>query len=217
MNGVLGLTDVLMSKPMPPDQKKMLKVIDASGNALLNIINDILDFSKLDAGKIELDPRPFDLKDVLRDIHSLFETKAHEKGLYFRFKYPASCPTRFVGDQGRLRQILLNLVGNALKFTDTGGVVVVARMNTEHHLQIEIHDTGVGIETEKMEHLFGLFTQAESSTTRKYGGTGLGLAISRRLARAMGGDITVQSQLGDGAVFSVSLPLPEETSLKLAS
>lgn len=208
MNGVLGLTDVLMSKSMPEDQRKLLQVIHDSGDALLTIINDILDFSKLDAGQIELEVTPFNLKRVLLDVNDLLKVKVKEKNLYLKIHYQKDCSEFFHGDSGRLRQILLNIIGNAIKFTDEGGINITVRYDTQNQLLISVRDTGIGIAPDKVEHLFEEFTQAEISTTRKFGGTGLGLSISRKLAQVMGGDIVVMSALGEGSVFTVQLPLP---------
>lgn len=207
MNGVLGLTEVLMSKDMPNDQRKLLSVVHTSGQSLLTIINDILDFSKLESGQVELDPKPFDLKSLLDDTQDLLKIKAEEKRLYLSMGYPDDVPHHFIGDDNRLRQIILNVLGNAIKFTNEGGVTITTAFDNGDRLRINIRDTGIGIPSSKFEQIFDQFTQAESSTTRKFGGTGLGLAISRNIARAMGGDITIQSVVGKGSTFSVTLPL----------
>jgi len=212
MNGVLGITNLLLKQPMPEDQKNMLQIVSSSGDALLTIINDILDFSKLDAGQVTLDSKPFSIENILRDIGQLLKHSGQEKGLYLTLQYAPNCPKQFIGDDGRVRQILLNIIGNAMKFTETGGVNIMVEMDTDGYLQIAVKDTGIGICPDKQDSLFQQFSQADNSTTRVYGGTGLGLSISQKLAHVMGGNIDVESALGEGSTFTVRLPLPIATA-----
>ena len=176
-------------------QKRYIKVIDSSSQALLGVINDILDFSQIDAGKLSIERIPFDLQDVLTSLADMFAYKAYDKDLEFIINLPANIPTRLFGDPLRLNQVLVNLVSNAIKFTEDGEINVAVTLldkNTDKvWLRISVTDTGIGMDEEQRANLFKAFTQADSSTTRKYGGTGLGLAISRRLIQLMGGDIGV--------------------------
>jgi signal transduction histidine kinase/CheY-like chemotaxis protein/HPt (histidine-containing phosphotransfer) domain-containing protein len=212
MNGVLGMAELLADTPLNQEQREYLDVIYDSGRALLTVINDILDFSKVEAGRLDLDPIAFDLEQAIYDVARLLAPRAEEKGLELILDYDIHCPRQLLGDVGRIRQILLNLIGNAIKFTGQGHVLVRVSgiMTTPERvgLSIEIHDTGIGIAPEHLQRLFEPFTQADGSTTRKYGGTGLGLAISQRLLELMGGRIEVQSTLGVGSIFVLSLELP---------
>jgi len=216
MNGVLGMAELLEESNIDDRQREFVNVITKSSNALLTIINDILDFSKIEAGAFELDPVEFDLRDVLIDVTTLLSTKAQEKGLELIINYPPFMESYFVGDAGRMRQIITNMVGNAVKFTEVGHVLinVKAKKFTESRaeLTIEITDTGIGIEPEKLAHIFEKFTQADNSTTRVYGGTGLGLSISKRIVELMGGDMVVTSVLGKGSTFAFKIPIPIDTT-----
>ncbi len=216
MNGVLGMAELLDESDIDDRQREYVNVITRSSNALLTIINDILDFSKIEAGAFELDPVEFDLRDVLVDVTSLLSTKAQEKGLELIINYPPFMESYFVGDAGRMRQIITNMVGNAVKFTEAGHVLINVKVNkfTDRRadLLIEITDTGIGIEPDKLAHIFEKFTQADNSTTRVYGGTGLGLSISKRIVELMGGDMTVSSTLGKGSTFRFNVPLPIDTT-----
>ena len=209
MNGVIGMADLLCDTQLDADQRLYSETIRSSGQALLTIINDILDLSKLDADKMPITPVDFDLRDCVRDAVLLLQAQAREKGLSLSLDIAESTPLRIHADDGRLRQILINLVGNALKFTETGGVTVrVApqELSGQQAVFIEVEDTGIGIAEDKLGHVFQRFSQAESSTTRRFGGTGLGLTISRLLVEAMGGEIGVSSTLGKGSVFFLTLP-----------
>ncbi len=214
MNGVLGVTDLLLQTELPEKQRQLARTIRASGKNLLYIINDILDFSKIEAGRLELEDINFDLRELVDGMYDLFSTKASKKGLTLISRVEENIPKIVHGDSVRLRQILTNLIGNAIKFTEHGSVYLTAEIE-EHKLGIcilrfEVCDTGIGLTPEQKEGIFDAFSQADSSTTRKYGGTGLGLTISRQLVELMHGEITVQSELGHGACFrfSVALQVP---------
>ncbi|MEI6712236.1 MAG: PAS domain S-box protein [Verrucomicrobiota bacterium] len=212
MNGVLGFTDLLLETPLTDLQRQYISTIKGSGESLLIIINDILDLSKIEAGKLTLDFQPFDLHHTIRDICNLLSSRANEKGLLLDFAYPDSLPKHIHSDEQRMRQILLNLTGNALKFTNSGSVqvrvteVTVAR---QRMARIEVTDTGIGLNPEQQNRLFQNFSQADSSTTRRFGGTGLGLVITKRLVELMGGEIGLESQVGKGSTFWFTFPLTE--------
>ncbi|MCP4043902.1 MAG: hypothetical protein GY731_18420, partial [Gammaproteobacteria bacterium] len=183
MNGVLGMAELLRDTEINQEQREFVDTINQSGHALLTIINDILDFSKIEAGKLKLEPIPFDLETAAHDVTQLLTSKAQEKGLELILHYASGCPRHLVADAGRVRQILLNLTGNAFKFTETGHVLIEITgqepTDGEARIRIAVQDTGIGLTPEAKEKLFQSFTQADASTTRKYGGTGLGLAISK--------------------------------------
>lgn len=217
MNGVLGMTEVLMNTDLDEKQSSIAKIIFQSGSALLTIINDILDFSKVEAGKMELDPAPFNFKESVEDVATLLMGAAQDKNVELLVRYHPALPTMLVGDAGRIRQVLLNIIGNAIKFTHEGHVLIDIVGQSENDmafLNISIKDTGIGIPEDKVGAIFEDFTQAESTTTRKYGGTGLGLAIAKSLVEMMGGKIGVTSVLGEGSNFwiNVAMPIEAETS-----
>ena len=205
MNGVIGMTGLLLDTGLTPKQRQYAEVVRSSGESLLSLINDILDFSKIEARKLELDAMDFDLRTTLEDVTEMVAVRAQEKGLEMVCMIGPEVPSWLRGDPGRLRQIIVNLGGNAVKFTHRGGVTIQARLAAEDDrnatLRFSITDTGIGIPKDKQSILFSPFTQVDGSTTRKYGGTGLGLAISKQLAELMGGQIGVESEEGKGSTF----------------
>ncbi len=211
LNGVIGLTSLLRGTPLSPQQQEYVAALQTSGETLLRLIDDLLDFSKIEAGQLTLEARPFDPRRLVGEVAGLFATEAGAKGLNLCADVDPAVPAALVGDAGRLRQVLLNLVGNALKFTAQGEVGIRVTLEEESAegalLRVEVRDTGIGIAPEMQVRLFEPFTQADASTTRRYGGTGLGLAIAKRLVEAMGGQIGVESTPGQGSTFWLTLRL----------
>jgi signal transduction histidine kinase/ActR/RegA family two-component response regulator len=203
MNGVIGMTGLLLDSPLTPEQREAAETIRTSGDALLTIIGDILDFSKIESGNLELERSTFDLRACVQGALDLFAPRAAAQSLAMSLEIAPGLPPFVVGDAGRLRQVLINLIGNAIKFTSTGGVNVAVRpaANDPGVIELSVRDTGIGISPEAVSRLFTSFTQVDASTTRKYGGTGLGLAISKRLAELMGGKMWVTSEPGAGSTF----------------
>ena len=217
MNGVIGFSEVMLKTELDDRQKTFMDAIHSSGKSLLNIINDILDYSKIEAGRMEIHSKPFNLEDLLNDIITLLSITAGPKDVSIDLRYPKSLPRHFVGDAGRIRQIVMNLAGNAVKFTHDGRVLIkvdVRDRGGETRLRLDVHDTGIGIPEDKLSHIFEQFTQADTSTTQEYGGTGLGLTITKRLVELMDGRIKVKSELGVGSVFSFELDAPIAPSFK---
>ena len=229
MNGIIGMTELALDTELNQEQREYLELVKSSADALLNIINDILDFSKIEAGKMDLDQIEFDLHDMLSQTTRSIALRAHQKNLELLLDIDPDIPRALNGDPGRLRQVLLNLLGNAIKFTERGEIVLRARMDAQQPdpnqvvLNISVRDTGIGIPREKFESIFDSFSQADSSTTRQYGGTGLGLSISARLVELMGGHIRLESEVGNGSTFFIrvvlgragdSLPMPDTPQLK---
>ncbi len=206
LNGVIGMTDLVLDTTLTGEQRDCLETVKFSADALLTVINDILDFSKIEAGKIELDFVDFSLRDCVEEALKTFAARANEKGLELLCDIAPEVPETVLGDSGRLRQIILNVVSNSIKFTDHGEVSIKVEVAGEERetrvMRFTVADTGIGIPPEKLESIFSPFTQADASTTRKYGGTGLGLSISARLAEMMGGKIWVESEVGRGTSFS---------------
>ncbi|WP_245425969.1 response regulator [Mesorhizobium sp. WSM3862] len=211
MNGVLGMAELLAKSDLDPKQRTFTDIIVKSGNALLTIINDILDFSKIDAGQLVLDPAPFNLAEAIEDVATLVSTRAKEKDLELIVRVQPGLDGQFVGDVGRIRQIVTNLLGNAVKFTDKGHVLVDVtgeRVPSGTKLAISVTDTGIGIPEDKLKLVFEKFSQVDTSSTRRHEGTGLGLAITSRLVELMGGEIGVDSAEGKGSTFWFTVTLP---------
>ena len=211
LNGVIGMLELLGDTPLSDEQRSLVDTAVSSGDALLNVINDVLDFSKIEAGKLDLEERPFDPRDVVDSTGAMLAPLAQAKGVELTLFIADSVPGTLRGDEHRLRQILTNLLANAIKFTDSGEVSVRAEANrageASARLRVQVRDTGIGIEREHLARLFEPFTQADTSTTRRFGGTGLGLAISRRLVSLMGGELSGASEPGRGSTFRFEVPL----------
>ena len=223
MNGVLGMTHLALDTDLSLEQREYLSMVKSSADNLLSIINDVLDFSKIEAGRFELDPQPFNINDSIADVLKTMALRAHEKQLELAYHIQPNMPRHFVGDMPRIRQILINLVGNAIKFTAEGEVIVRVSADQVSDqsalITIRVSDTGIGIPKDKQNTIFDAFTQADSSTTREFGGTGLGLAISRRLIELMGGTMGIESAPNKGSTFHMSLKLkrgPEEPTPPMA-
>lgn len=212
LNGILGIASLLADTPLNSEQRALTKTILSSGENLLTIINDILDLSKIEAGKLELDCQEFNLRQTVEDVCSLSAVRAEEKGVELGLQFEASTPNAVLGDETRVRQILTNLVGNAVKFTDHGHVLVSVRGEPRQdgrvNVRMEVEDTGIGIPEKLLPKLFEKFQQMDNSSTRRHGGTGLGLAISRQLVELQGGQISVRTEENAGSTFSFELPFP---------
>jgi PAS domain S-box-containing protein len=214
MNAVIGMTDLLLSTDLTGEQREFAEIVHSSGDALLHVIDDILDYSKIEAGKLDLEHEPFRLRDCVEGALDIVAPRAWEKGIELGCLIDETVPAGIVGDEARLRQVLLNLLSNGVKFTEEGGEVFVlvdaeARGGGACRLELSVRDTGIGIPEDRMNRLFTSFSQVDTSTTRRFGGTGLGLAISKRLVELMGGAISVESEHGSGSTFRISLPVTE--------
>ena len=214
MNGIIGTTSLLIEMGLDPEQEELVRMIRSSGESLLHVINDILDFSKLESAKMEIENIPVDVEKLVSETMDVFSHKAAEKNLELNVHIDPALPRKFMGDFQRIKQVLVNLVGNAIKFTEKGEILLLVRQinrpgegGDRNMLHFSVRDTGIGIPAEKVGMLFQAFTQADASTTRKYGGTGLGLAISKKIIRLMKGEISVVSEAGKGSDFFFELPL----------
>jgi CheY-like chemotaxis protein len=206
MNAIMGMSGILRRNTHLPEQEKYLNAVSQSSENLLVILNDILDLSKLEAGKVDLERVPFDPRQVIGNVREILRFKAEEKGIALEVGISDDVPHSLLGDPTRLNQIVLNLAGNAIKFTERGSVMISAGWDRGDALSIAVTDTGIGIPKDRLDKIFEEFTQAYSDTSRKYGGTGLGLTISKRLAEMQGGGITVESAIGEGSTFTVRIP-----------
>ena len=219
MNGVLGMANLLAETPLNSEQEEYVNIINTSGDALLHVINDILDFSKIESGNLDLEMHDFDLRHCIESVLDVFANKAAQQNLDLMYQIDYLLPSMITGDSLRLRQILINFVSNAMKFTSKGEVFVEVNLvnaaGNSLEIEFKVHDTGIGIPEDKLSRLFKAFSQVDSSTTRKYGGTGLGLVISERLIKLMGGEVSVSSIVGQGTTFSFTIKAsPAQNSSK---
>ena len=216
MNGILGMTELVLDTELARDQRESMELVKSSTESLMTVINDILDFSKIEVGKLDLDPIEFRLRDLIEGMLKTLALRAHGKGLELTCDIGGDVPERVIGDSSRLRQVLLNLVGNAIKFTERGEVGVRAQVighsADRYHLQFEVIDTGIGVPEKKQGLIFDSFSQADGSTTRRFGGTGLGLTISARIVGLMGGRISLESEVGKGSTFRFNAEFGKPTT-----
>ncbi len=219
LNGILGMSELLLDSELTSIQRKYTEFVFQSGGILLTVINDVLDYSKIEAGHMGINSAPFNLKVMFEEVINLFSMAAGGKGVDLTYRCKPKVPQNVIGDSGRIRQIVSNLLSNAIKFTSEGDISLHVDCD-EHNgeivtIRVKVEDSGIGIEQEQLPMVFDKFTQADSSTTRKYGGTGLGLAISKQFVTLMGGEIGVESKLGEGSTFWFSLPLPIDAGARL--
>jgi signal transduction histidine kinase len=208
LTAIMGYADILLGKLRDPEDLEALRTIKESGDYLIEIVNDILDLSKIEAGKLVLMMEPVSVHSLLAELHNLMDVRAREKSLPLVLRYEGALPETIQTDRTRLRQILINLISNAIKFTEHGRVEIIARFDDrEGLLQVDVADTGIGIAPDEQAMLFHPFTQADSTRSRKYGGPGLGLSITRRLVDALGGSISLESERNKGSLFRVILPV----------
>ncbi len=212
MNGVIGMTDLVLDTELTSEQDEYLRIVKSSADALMTVINDILDFSRIEAGKLQLDPIDFNPRDTIGDSANTLAFRAHQKGLELIVDIGPTVPNMLKGDPGRLRQVLVNLLGNAIKFTHQGEIVVRAAIDASTDLDVVLHfsvtDTGIGIPLDRQKSVFEAFTQVDGSVTRTYGGTGLGLTISSQLVHLMGGRVWLESEVGKGSTFHFTAMFP---------
>lgn len=206
MNAIIGLTDLTLETELSPQQTDNLLTVRKSAHALMYLLNDILELSRIEAGELRLVPEPFEMPPLLEEVKSLFKASLRDKALVVTLTVDPAVPAWIVADRNRLRQVLINLIGNAIKFTEQGEVAVLARSRTTNELEVVIRDSGIGMTPEQMARLFAPFTQADASICRRFGGTGLGLSLSKKLVEAMSGEIAVSSRDGEGSTFTVRLP-----------
>lgn len=218
MNGVIGMTSLLLETPLTQEQLEFTRTVQSSAESLLTIINDILDFSKIEAGKLSLESAQFDLREPLEDLCELMSARLETSEVRLHLDCPANMPSQVVGDAVRIRQVLTNLVGNAVKFTEKGEVLVSVHPVAQHpgRIRFTVSDTGIGIPPDRQEAIFESFTQGDGSTTRRYGGTGLGLSIARHLVALMGGTIGMSSKFGSGSTFWFEIPLPHQSQAPIS-
>ncbi|WP_413289566.1 sensor histidine kinase [Bdellovibrio sp. HCB337] len=207
LNGIIGFTDFLQESPIPAEQRDYVNIIKQCSDTLLKVVNDLLDFHKLDSGRLELDPHAFKISDVQQYLENVFSLECQKKNLTFSMRVASEVPVELYGDSHRIRQVLTNIIGNAVKFTDEGSIQVSVSHYKGNLYRWDIADTGIGIKKDNLQKIFSPYTQEFSSTARKYGGSGLGLSISKTLVELMGGQLHVESTYGKGSVFFFTLPL----------
>jgi signal transduction histidine kinase/ActR/RegA family two-component response regulator len=209
LNGIIGVHELLLTSPLGSEELRFVETAHQSGRALMSIINDVLDFAKIEAGKVTLEQAPFKVERLLEELMALFSIAAHRKGLHLSYELDEAVPEQILGDETRLRQVLTNLLGNAIKFTSRGEVTLTVRVTADGRLRFGVRDSGPGIDAQNRGRIFESFEQADGSITRRFGGTGLGLAISRHLVELMGGTLDIDSELGRGSEFFFAALLPE--------